>query len=490
MTSPIRRMLVSLDALPVLRVPGGLLYRANVRLATAICRSLPDVCALYATGSMAAGDMVPGLSDIDLVVVIRDLPADREFRLVRQLETRLRFTMPPLGEDKSGTHLMIYSAAEWEAVGGILLGKRFGQPAVLFDRRDARTQDTISGRVHGLHHLLKARWRLDEIHGRLDEPAGDRLDALLRRRMIDRLLGALESAGVENDASPEGRAVISARVAEIRRELGQSRPRPGEIILPQVLPGLLVCFDLAVRHGLPAGPPSDPGEPWSDEPHPEACANAADSAELARALRSRIGDRLGDRSVWVARIGTVDFLVCEPVAEALARTLVESRLAGSGRTMRIVSPRMLAGLYLNDDFGPYAFVRLRDMRAFVAAGRPSHERALLETYAMFPRVRAVQKLGDTAVFDAYRTGLMRLQAHFQEHRFQEVPCQAQAQDHFEDGSSRNSDDAASTALRHADDSGAPADATSMARFRELRRLSHVLQKAVKRRNACPTGSFT
>jgi hypothetical protein len=45
----------------------------------------PDVLAVYATGSLATGELRPGASDVDLVAVVADGPPERELAVLREL---------------------------------------------------------------------------------------------------------------------------------------------------------------------------------------------------------------------------------------------------------------------------------------------------------------------------------------------------------------------------------------------------------------------
>lgn len=416
-----RTALVSLNELAAFRVAGSFLYRMIGRGVAGACRRLEDVQALYLTGSMASGDLAPGLSDIDIVLVIRDLPVEREFQLIRKIEARLRYVLPPFGQDKAGKHMMIYSATEWEAVGDLLLGKRSGGPTVLFDKRGNLAQRAIGSRVRCLHHLLKAHWRLEDLQNRLSAPSADRLDALLRLRMVDRLVGALESACREVDGGGQACAEVTALAAELRRELVPMKLGRSDADLPLLLPKLLLCSDQAVRHSMREDGPSRPEPPWSANGRAEDCANLQASLTLADELLPTLQSPVHASFIHAARVGEVDFVVCDPLALESLCDLVAHYRARPGRILRLASFRTLRAMYLNDAFGPLAFVRLGDRAPVVATGQLSLERFLLEAYAAFPRVRAVRKLDNPAVFEAYGRSLRRLL------RFARPPAQCAGQ---------------------------------------------------------------
>lgn len=408
MQSAIRAALVSLNDFAVFRRGGSILYRLIGHSAAALCRRLEDVQALYLTGSMANGDLAPGLSDIDIVLVVRDLPVGREFRLIRRIEARLRYVLPPFGQDKSGTHMMIYSATEWEAVGDLLLGKRSGGPRVLFDKPGNRVQRAIGSQVRGLHHLLKAHWRLEDLQNRVSAPSAGRLDALLRLRMADRLVGALESACMEVAGGGRVCAEVAELAAELRRDLAPMKRDGSDAGLPLLLPKLLLCFDQAVRHSLHEDEPSQSGTSWSASDRAEGCANLQASLTLADELLPMLQDSAHAPVIHAARVGKVDFVVIDPIAFESAGSIVDHYRARPERILRLASFRTLRAIYLNNAFGPLAFVRLGDRAPFAATGQLSHERFMLEAYTAFPRIRALGKLDDPAIFEAYGQSLLRL----------------------------------------------------------------------------------
>lgn len=404
MQKPMRTALVSLNELAAFRVAGSFMYRLIAHCVAAACRRLDEVQALYLTGSMANGDLAPGLSDIDIVLVIRDLPVGREFQLIREIEARLRYLLPPFGQDKAGKHLMIYTATEWEAVGDLLLGKRSGGPGVLFDKRGNPAYRASGSGARCLHHLLKAHWRLEELQNRLSAPSAERLDALLRLRMVDRLVGALESACMEVDGGGRACVEVAELATELRRDLAPMKTGGFDADLPRLLPKLVLCFDQAVRHSGP----SRSGTVWSASDRAGDCANLQASLALADELLPTLQNPAHAPVIHAARVGKVDFVVCDPIALESTCGIVDHYRARPGRTLRLATFRSLHAMYLNDAFGPLAFVRLGDRAPFVAAGQLSPERFLLEAYAAFPRVRALRKLDDPATFETYGDSLLRL----------------------------------------------------------------------------------
>ena len=110
-----------------------------------VFRLTPEIRSAYLAGSMSGGDIAPGLSDIDFVIVIKDLSARDEYRFINSLEKTLRYLLPPFGKDKLGTHVLIYSVGEWTLVGDLFCGKRYGQPRKLFQKDEITRKHNHGG---------------------------------------------------------------------------------------------------------------------------------------------------------------------------------------------------------------------------------------------------------------------------------------------------------------------------------------------------------
>lgn len=400
--------LVRLNQMALFRPLGRAFYRLTSRTIAATCSRLPDVNAVYLTGSMASGDIAPGLSDIDIVVVIKDLPADRELRLIQHIERRLRYVMPPYAQDKSGIHLMIYAAREWQLVGHLLLGKRAGGPSTAFDRHDLPVPHRIDRQTLSLHHVFKGFWRLWDLQTRLGTPSKDKLDTLLRLRMCNRLLEALENSSSEMGPLPSAAHGLKALLEDTRHQLDRLQADGSEAGLRGLLPQLLMCFEQTAVCCLPVGEQGSATSPWSDQNAVADCDNFSASVRLADKYRGAVGNELNGHSIYVARLPSFDLVVCEPMLPEAIKYLIEAGPVQPGKTTHIASFRLLANLYMSSDFGPFAFVRVRDGVSFVAAGRLTPERFLLEAYAMFPKVRALSRLAQPTVRSAYSVALDRL----------------------------------------------------------------------------------
>lgn len=403
-----RTALLLLDSKPFIRGPGKALYGLLAKLSVALLRSLPEVSAVYLVGSMASEDIAPGLSDIDMVVVIEDLSNDKELQFIQQIERRLRFAMPPFGQSKSGTHLMIYSRSEWRLFGELLLGKKAGGPKIVFSEPGLSVPNRVDGRVRSLHHLFKAFWRLQTLQDQMQFASDKRITALLRLRMCDRLLKALENACMESEVTPESRQALHNQVTDVQRELNLVQADQNDTGLAGLLPQLLCAVDQAIACCRPVGKlPSDSSH-WSVTTEAQACSNFAHSLALAADLSSAVAKELDGISIYVTRLKALDLVVLEPMSAESIRIVHRCYIRTVDRNVRIVSRRMLATFYLNDKFGPLAFIRLQGNLPILAKGSLSTERFLLEAYAMYPRIRALSRLKNRGSSEAYVPTLRRL----------------------------------------------------------------------------------
>ena len=403
-----RVLLAELCRIRLFRTAARVLYRLTAKCAIALCRSLEDVKAAYLVGSMASGDIAPGLSDIDIVMVIEDLPADQEIRLVQLIERRLRFVLPPFGKPKTGTHVMIYASTEWKLFGHMLKGKRSGTPITAFEHPSVQPRKTVNHWTRSLHHLFKAFWRLQDLQSEWRLPSDNRLNTLLRLRLCERLVGALEDAWEEVGLSPQSNAGFVASVRIIRSVIGSNHFRRDYRGLVALLPNFLDAMDRSILNCLPKGLRQTGSLTWHEDQRVNECDNYSHSMALADDLRECWGDVVGDGSIHVSRIGSVDLVVCDSLSEECFRILT-GWFAGNGEKKALfVSSLMLQVFYLNDAFGPSAFIRLKDRSPFIATGRLTPERFLMEAYAMFPRVRALERLSDPVTIQTYTQRFERL----------------------------------------------------------------------------------
>ena len=105
----IRKVVLKTNTLPVLGRLNRSVYHLAVRLLIFRYRGLRGVRALYARSSYARGDFVPGLNDIDLIVLIDDdLTTAEEFEILGEVDRvygKIRTLFPMLGESVRSLNL-------------------------------------------------------------------------------------------------------------------------------------------------------------------------------------------------------------------------------------------------------------------------------------------------------------------------------------------------------------------------------------------------
>ncbi|HKQ32933.1 MAG TPA: hypothetical protein VJV40_06990, partial [Thermodesulfobacteriota bacterium] len=152
------------------------------------------------------------MSDIDFVIVFKDISAPDEYRLINRLEKTLRYLLPPFGKDKLGTHVLIYSAGEWALVGDLFSGKSYGQPRKLFQKDEIIYSHTFGRIVKGLHHFYKAHWRLEAVQQNVRLQADNGLERALRERVLKRSFQSIENGFSEvREGSETPASYISLR---------------------------------------------------------------------------------------------------------------------------------------------------------------------------------------------------------------------------------------------------------------------------------------
>lgn len=262
-------------------------YAAVAGLARWALESLPGVQQLRIQGSLARSQLVPGLSDIDADVILEDLPAEVEARMVPdilQRYQRLRWFFPILQEPtllrRSECDYCVRAGEPWSLTSryqnGVTPGGRNRQAYLgLFLRRYLRfyTRQALAGLRHGADRYVK-------LHAH--ELAS--VQALLARPQAERLqVGSLQ-CGAELGELYEHYCRLKAQrfLARDHQWLG---PRLATLAF-----GLL--RRLAGAGGVPRGPQRAQPEPWmSDWLAPFSLALAEDEhlGGFAQVLSSAAG---------------------------------------------------------------------------------------------------------------------------------------------------------------------------------------------------------
>ncbi len=407
MSSRLRQSIVSLQHLAArfcrmraLRGACRSCYRILAGALGLLFRSLPSVRAAYLAGSMATDDPEPGLSDIDFVLVVADLPCEAEYRLVRRIERLLRYTMPPWGRPKVGPHVIIYARREWRLVSDLFLGKRYGVPKTVFDKDAAHPAYHVDEATKGLHHVYKALWRLEGVQTALWNHPKSELERRLCARMADRMLHSIRNAFGEFRMLPG-----DTNGRQARHSTGEHAPaNPGPATGANVLPGLLRALDDAVSACI---------EPAANDPRlaPGGIRGFTDR-ETAAAIDGPAGSA-EDVSMWVASMDCADLVVLESNDCPNATDTFLRMTNAGGRQPFLVTTTVFERLYLNAPCPTWNFTRLPEGTTHTIAGAYTRTRAFVDAYAVFPKLRSLVGCDDPDQYDSVRATIENLTGYFE-----------------------------------------------------------------------------
>ena len=390
-----------------LEFSGSAAYSLCAGAVSLIFRATSEIRSVYLAGSMAGGDIVPGLSDIDFVIVVKVTDGKNEYEFLRNLEKKIRYLLPPFGKDKIGTHVFIYSDREWALLGDIFLGKRFGTPLRVFDKDKIIFTNYFSPSVKALHHFYKAYWRLETIEHDIAVRPKTHYELQLRERVMERcfrsILNGINEAG--NKSCP------SARLSGLRREIEEMLVRSGESkndgLHPDILARLLYYFDLAVvealhPRGLPDGKVLSPGN------NPVSEGQIPSERGFVRDLSLLLERETENCPVLYCPIKNTDYFVYDLSRYNITDKLIKYYRSNNGRGFRMLSKALLENMYLNFAEHEVVFTGLGDRKQYTLRTRPDEDRFILEAYSIFPQLRSPYNFVDNERYEAFRDKARKL----------------------------------------------------------------------------------
>lgn len=96
----IQIFVVATNDLPVLKNIYRTLYQISVKIIVKYIKNFPEIKSIYLRGSMATGKFTPGISDIDLLIVLNDIDASAEQEFLGRFWKRyalIKIFFPQLG---------------------------------------------------------------------------------------------------------------------------------------------------------------------------------------------------------------------------------------------------------------------------------------------------------------------------------------------------------------------------------------------------------
>ena len=375
------------------------------RFVSLVFRLTPEIRSAYLAGSMSNGDIAPGLSDIDFVIVIKDLSALDEYRLVKRLEKTLRYLLPPFGKDKVGTHVLIYSAGEWALVGDLFSGKSYGQPRKLFQKDEIIYSHTFGRIVKGLHHFYKAHWRLEAIQQNLHLPADNGLERALRERVLERSFQSIENGFREARVLDETPALYMSLRNEIRKLMSSTNKT--DSLYQMTLIRLLHFFDMSAGICFPDSsreerrdiPIKAPDNMEGEKRRPKEVITGIPEA-LEREARTH--------SILFSRMMYCDIYLYDPAYYETSEKLIGCYSRPRERSLRIMSRERFVKFCLTLPDDSVRFIEISNAEPLTLTGKLCTDGLSIQTYAIFPQLRCPRNLEDYGRYESFRNNAERL----------------------------------------------------------------------------------
>ncbi len=370
-----------------------------------VFRLTPEIRSAYLAGSMSNRDIAPGLSDIDFLIVIKDLSALDEYRLINRLEKTLRYLLPPFGKDKLGTHVLIYSAGEWALVGDLFSGKSYGQPRNLF-KKDEIIYSHIFGRIgKGLHHFYKAHWRLEAIQQNLGLPADNGLERALRERVLERSFQSIENGFSEVREDEETPASYISLRNELRNLM--SNTDKTDIHYEMTLIRLLHFFDMSAGICFPDSPQEEREDIPMKAPD-KMESKKRGSKELITGVTEAIEREARTHPILFSRMMHYDIYLYDPAYYKTSEKLMGYYSGQRERSLRIMSRERFEKFCLTLPTDSLMFIDVRTGDQITLTGRLNKDGFLIETYSIFPQLRSPRNLKDPVRYESFRNKAFKL----------------------------------------------------------------------------------
>lgn len=377
----LKETVYKISSRPALVPVGRSFYFLCERLLSHTFKGFPEIRSAYVAGSMAEGDIVPGLSDIDCVITIDDLGAHEEYKLMTELERKVRYRMPPFGKDKIGVHVFAYSSAEWSLLGGLFLGKKAGAPRALFQRVETAPVYEPGSRVKILHHLYKALRKVIDLKDTILKPSGKPLETELTNRIIERTISTLDYAVEEAGTPPEGYASMRRSVLE---SWETAKEGDDDFKYTDMAAVLLHLFDVTAD-----------SIHWDEQsglepPNPlESSAEAIGIPPEIAGVMPVIHEHRRDRDlILYAPLGKTDIFLFDSSNRALSSAIIDYYRAVKGRSLRIMPRERFEQFFLN--FSEQPAVDICEGRPYTLHGPCDYDTLLLDAYSILPQLRAVR----------------------------------------------------------------------------------------------------
>jgi predicted nucleotidyltransferase len=371
-----------------------------------VFRLTPEIRSAYLAGSMSGGDIAPGLSDIDFVIVIKDLSAPDEYRFVNSLEKTLRYLLPPFGKDKLGTHVLIYSVGEWTLVGDLFCDKRYGQPRKLFQKDEITRKHNYGRALKGLHQFYKALWRLEAIQQNLPVPVDNGLERALGERILERSLLSIENGFSE----VRGAGETPPSYISLRNEIKElmSKADGSEGARKVILVRLLHLFDLAAGICFPGPAREEESEDILTKAPDNIESEKPGSKEFRAEISGAVKHEAGTSPIFLSRMKYFDIFLYDPGNYGISEKLIGYYCGQRERSVKIMSKERFEKFCLTLPTESIRFIELMDGKPLTLTGMFNDDGFIIETYSIFPQLRSPYNFKDRARYESMRSKALKL----------------------------------------------------------------------------------
>lgn len=389
---------------------GKAAYSLCAGLVSSYFRMTPEIRSAYLAGSMSNRDIAPGLSDIDFVIVIKDLSALDEYRFVNRLEETLRYLLPPFGKDKIGTHVMVYNSGEWMLLGDIFQGKKTECPLAVFDKDNITFTYRFSPALKALHHFYKAHWRLEMIEQNIAAPPINNYELQLKERLLERCLQSILHGMEENNLKTSHANRLSELKLVIEKLLTKSAELGSDGLHPAILARLLHLYDAATnRNGIPVESMYEGMGIYENTPTTEENRDAGkDMLKRVQDISVLLSDEIADCPVCYFRNKNTDYFIYDLSRYAITEKLIGHYRRNDELSFRILSKSRSDNLYFLFQESSVQFTCLGDNKRYLLKSGLDKDRIILESYTIFPQLRSLLNSSDPARYRAFHDKARKL----------------------------------------------------------------------------------
>lgn len=389
---------------------GKAAYSLCAGLVSSYFRMTPEIRSAYLAGSMSSGDISPGLSDIDFVLVVEEADSKNEYGFLNNLDNNLRYMLPPFGKDKIGTHVIVYNSGEWMLLGDIFRGKKTGCPLAVFDKANITFTYRFNPALKALHHFYKAHWRLEMIEQNIAAPPISNYELQLRERILERCLQSILHGIEENDLKTSHENRLSEPKFEIEELLMKSAELGSDRLHPAILARLLHLYDAATnRNGFPVERLYECTDVDENTPRTEESRYAdKDMLKRVQDISILLSDEIADCPIFYFRNQNTDYFIYDLSRYAITEKLIGHYRRNNELSFRILSKSRSDNLYFLFQESNVQFTCLGDNKHYLLKSDLDDDRIILESYTIFPQLRSLINSRDPAKYRAFHEKARKL----------------------------------------------------------------------------------